>query len=51
MGPWGYISLAYGIVWGVIVIYWVMLKRRYRKAETELNRLRTPEATANYDKR
>jgi hypothetical protein len=50
MGPWGYISLAYGIVWGVIVVYWVILKRRYRSAETELNRLRSSEAATNNDK-
>ena len=50
MGPWGYVSLAYGIVWGVIVVYWFLLKRRYRAAETELNRLRSSEAAANHDK-
>jgi CcmD family protein len=50
MGPWGYVSLAYGIVWGIIVVYWFLLKRRYRGAETELNRLRSSEAAANHDK-
>ena len=50
MGPWGYVSLAYGIVWGIIVVYWFLLKRRYRAAETELNRLRSSEAAANHDK-
>lgn len=45
MGAWGFVSLAYGIVWGAIVVYWLFLKRRYRQAETELNRLRSSEAT------
>jgi CcmD family protein len=39
MGAWGFVSLAYGIVWGAIVVYWIFLKRRYRDAEMELNRL------------
>jgi hypothetical protein len=50
MGPWGYVSLAYGIVGGIIVLYWFLLKRRYHAAETELNRIRSSEATANHDK-
>ena len=41
MGPWGYVSLAYGIVGGVIAIYWFFLKRRYHAAENELNQLRS----------
>jgi CcmD family protein len=43
MGPWGYVFLAYGIVWGAIVIYFILLKRRYRMAENELSRLRAGE--------
>jgi len=50
MGPWGYVSLAYGIVWGVIVVYWFVLKRSYRAAETELNRLRSSEEAVSHDK-
>ena len=50
MGPWGYVSLAYGIVCGVIIMYWFLLKRRYSAAETELNQLRSSEATASHDK-
>ena len=50
MGAWGYVSLAYGIVWGAIVVYWFVLKRRYRAAETELNRLRSSEAAGSHDK-
>ena len=51
MGPWGFVSLAYGIVWGAIVVYWFLLKRRYRQAEAELGRLRSSEAAASHDKR
>jgi len=43
MGPWGYVFLAYGIVWGAIVVYLILLKRRYRRAESELSRLRAGE--------
>jgi hypothetical protein len=41
MGAWGFVALAYGIVWGVILLYWVSLKRRYRSAKIELQRLRS----------
>ena len=51
MAPWGFVSLAYGIVWGVLVVYWFLLKRRYRAAEAEINRLRSSEAADNNDKR
>ena len=50
MGAWGYVSLAYGIVWGVILMYWFLLKRRYNTAEAELNGLRSSEGAANHDK-
>ena len=40
MGAWGFVSLAYGIVCGAIVVYWFLLKRRYRQAEAELDRLK-----------
>ena len=40
MGAWGFVFLAYGIVWGAILIYWVALKRRLRRAQTELAQLR-----------
>ena len=39
MTMWGYAILAYGIVWGVILLYTVSLKRRCRAAENELQRL------------
>jgi CcmD family protein len=43
MGPWGFVFLAYGIVWGCILIYLFSLKRRYRCAEEELIELRASE--------
>ena len=33
MGAWGFVFLAYGIVWCAILIYWLTLKRRLRRAE------------------
>lgn len=41
MGPWGYVLLAYGVVWFAIVLYFVFLRYRLRKAEAEI-RLRPP---------
>ncbi len=32
MGQWGFVFLAYGIVWGAILLYVVLLKRRIHKA-------------------
>jgi CcmD family protein len=40
MGAWGFVFLAYGIVWCAILMYWVTLKRRLRRAQTELAQLR-----------
>ena len=40
MGAWGFVFLAYGIVWCAILLYWFTLKRRLRRAETELAQLR-----------
>jgi CcmD family protein len=39
MGAWGFVSLAYGIVWGSILVYLILLKRRYASAAAELERL------------
>jgi CcmD family protein len=39
MQPWGFVFLAYGIVWATIVLYVIALKRRYQKAEAELAQL------------
>lgn len=47
MGPWVFVSLAYGIVWSAIIVYWIFLKRRYRAAEMELSRLRSLEASSD----
>ncbi len=33
MGHWGFVFLAYGIVWSAILLYLVLLKRRLQKAE------------------
>src|SRR5258708_7930628 len=36
MGAWGFVGLAYGIVWGIILLYLISLKRRYNSAPSEL---------------
>ena len=39
MKHWSFVALAYGIVWSIIVVYFFLLKRRYRKAQMELTAL------------
>jgi len=51
MGPWGYVSLAYGIVWGAILVYLYSVKRRYHRAAAELSELESTEAIAGHAKK
>ena len=48
MGAWGFVFLAYGIVWCAILIYWLTLKRRLRRAEAELTQLRASQESQKY---
>lgn len=41
MSAWGFVLLAYGIVWAVLLLYLFTLKKRLRKLEEELFRLRS----------
>lgn len=43
MSPWGFVFLAYGIVWGALLLYLFLLKRRLHKIEAELAALRSSE--------
>ncbi|HEY3304968.1 MAG TPA: CcmD family protein [Candidatus Binatia bacterium] len=43
MGPWGFVGLAYGIVWTAIVLYLLSLKSRMRKAQARLSQSRSKE--------
>ena len=43
MRAWSFVFLAYGIVWGTIVLYLISLKRRYHKAEVKLAQLHPAE--------
>lgn len=43
MSPWGFVILAYGIVWTALALYLFVLKRRLRKVEEELSQLRFSE--------
>lgn len=49
MGPWGFVALAYGVVWGAILVYWICLKRRYRAATDELARLDAEDTSGKHD--
>jgi CcmD family protein len=51
MGAWGFVGLAYGIVWGIILLYLVSLKRRYNSAQAELDALSSMEATDRHVKK
>jgi CcmD family protein len=51
VGSWGFVFLAYGIVWGCIVTYLFALKRRYRCAEEELSQLRAIEESSDHGKK
>lgn len=44
MGPWGFVFLAYGIVWAALLVYLAGLKKRLREMEVELSRLRSAAA-------
>jgi CcmD family protein len=51
MGAWGFVGLAYGIVWGIILLYLISLKRRYNGAQAELDALSSMEATDRHVKK
>ncbi len=36
MGAWGFVMLAYGIVWVTLILYFWKLKRRLRELEREI---------------
>jgi CcmD family protein len=41
MGAWGFVALAYGIVWTAIIVYLFALKGRVRRAEARLTELKS----------
>ena len=41
MSAWGFVFLAYGIVWFALLVYLFAVKRRFRKVEKELSSLRS----------
>ncbi|HZA56592.1 MAG TPA: CcmD family protein [Candidatus Udaeobacter sp.] len=51
MSAWGYVFLAYGIVWGALLLYLFSLKRRFRRAETELAQLRSADEWPSHAKK
>ncbi|MPZ75291.1 MAG: CcmD family protein [Deltaproteobacteria bacterium] len=51
MGSWGFVFLAYGIVWGAILVYLFSLKHRYRCAQDELTQLRATEELSDHAKK
>lgn len=51
MGAWGFVFLAYGIVWAAIVLYLVSLKRRAHRVQTELAQLQSLEDRKKDEKR
>ena len=52
MSHWGYVFLAYGIVWAAILIYLATLRSRLKKTEAELALIdSSPEPEAARDPR
>ena len=51
MGPWGFVALAYGIVWGTLVVYLVGLRRRYDRTAAELDQLGSKETVPGHEKK
>jgi CcmD family protein len=41
MRAWAFVAAAYGIVWGMILLYCYSLKRRFNQTAAELERLRS----------
>lgn len=37
MDGWGYVTLAYGIVWTGIALYWLSLRKRLKRAQAKLS--------------
>jgi len=48
MGAWGFVWLAYGIVWTAIVLYLVSLESRLRKARARLSHLKSQEGAGKH---
>lgn len=51
MGPWGFVFLAYGLVWGAILVYLFFLKRRYHCALEELAQVHAAEELSDDGKK
>jgi hypothetical protein len=51
MSGWGFVFLAYGIVWGALLLYLLVLKRRFRLAEAELARWQSAEELQSHAKK
>ena len=47
MNAWGFVFLAYGIVWLALLLYLFSLKRRARRVEKELTLLRSSAVKKN----
>ena len=50
MGQWGFVLLAYGVVWVVLVLYIAMLRYRLRKVEMAITLYRSRSGSKNEDK-
>jgi CcmD family protein len=48
MDGWGYVILAYGIVWTALVVYWLSLKRRLQRAEAKLSHIESSPKMASH---
>ncbi len=44
MDGWGYVLLAYGIVWTALVVYWLGLRKRMTRAKAKLSEIAARQA-------
>ncbi len=49
MGHWGFVLLAYGIVWCSIVVYTVLLKRRTQRAAAAIQSPGAPTEASRHE--
>jgi CcmD family protein len=50
MGHWGFVIMAYGIVWSSIAVYVTILKRRLAKAQRNLDAVRARPGVEEHEK-
>ena len=48
MDGWGYVLLAYGIVWTALLVYWLTLRNRMSRAQAKLAQIESSPKMASH---